>query len=130
MKDFPSYTPIIYYYSDKTKRDKFKDQIDKCCGSLIYTENNTFYFNPYQGGYIIPDSIADDGCIVPGEWFNIDAIKYAIDFQPFDNKDSWLIATSMYSKDLFYNILSDIRDIKLKILNNEFNIQKWKITNN
>lgn len=130
MKDFPSYTSIIYYYSDKTKSDKLKNKIDKCCGTLIYTENNTFYFNPYQGGYIIPDSITDDGCIVPDDWFNINAIKYAIDFQPFDNKDSWLIATSMYSKDLFYNILSDIREFKLKILNNEFNIQKWKVTNN
>jgi hypothetical protein len=114
MKDFPGYNRLIYYFSDKTKKTDLNiSEYETCCGVLLYTENNTFFFNPFKGGYIIPDHICDRSEMVPHEWFSVEAMKWAIKNQPFDSKETWFIGTSMYAKDLFKTILVDIRDFKI-----------------
>ena len=66
-----------------------------------------------------PDSYRDDRCI-PMEWVTLRAIKYAIDYQPYDFDDTWLRGYSMYSKDFWHLTYKDIRDFKIKISPNQF----------
>jgi hypothetical protein len=115
-KDFPEYLPVMFYFSNKNKikSDNFNIDYNDCCGVLLYTENNTFFFNPYKGSYNLPDHTQSE--MVPYAWFSENAIHWVIKNQPFDDKDKWLISTSMYSKDMFINIVQDIRNFKLDLI--------------
>jgi signal transduction histidine kinase len=133
MKNFPAYTSVIHYYSDKTKSEKFiVNKSKQHCGSLIYTENNTFHFSPYDHGgcrVILPDSVADShGFIVPYEWSNVDSIKYMLKYNlAIEKSNEWMIGSNIYTKDFYNTILIDIRDIKIRILEDNFNIKKWEV---
>lgn len=126
MKYFPRYTTIKYYYSDKTTSNTFlfgdtakKNNIHGILiGSLVLTEDSVIYLNLYQGTIITPDSYRDNRC--PIEWVTQRAIKYAIDYQPYDFDDVWHKGHSMYSKDFWHLTYKDIRDFKIKISLNEF----------
>jgi hypothetical protein len=126
VKDFPKYTSIKYYYSDKTTSNTFffgayaGDSARKLIGSLILTEDGFIYLHLHRGYIITPDELRDDRC-VPMEWITQRAIKYAIDFQPYDLKD-WceLKGNGMYSKDFWHMTYKDIRDFKIKISLNEY----------
>ena len=133
MKDFPSYKSVICYYSDKTKSEKFiVNRAKEYCGSLIYTENNTFHFSPYNHGggrVILPDSVADShGFIVPYEWHNIDSIKYILKYNlAVEKSDVWMIGSNIYTKDFYNTLFIDIREFKIKIIEDNFNIKKWEV---
>jgi len=133
VKDFPRCTTIKYYYSDKTTSNTFlfgesakKNNIyGNLIGSLVLTEDGVIYLNLHQGTIITPDSYRDDRCI-PMEWITQRAIKYAIDYQPYDFDDTWIRGYSMYSKDFWQLTYKDIRDFKIKISLNEFEpINEW-----
>ncbi len=120
MKNFPEYKMIMYYFVDKTRNSKLiSSNYESCCGVLLHTENNTFFFNPFRGSYIIPDYIQDKHEMVPIEWFSEEAMKWAIKNQQFDSDYSWVLGNSMYSKNLFVNILNDIRDFKINSILND-----------
>lgn len=133
MKDFPRYTTIKYYYSDKTTSNTFlfgesarKNNINgDLVASLVLTEDGFIYLNLSRGNILTPDEFRDDRC-VPMEWTTQRAIKYAIDFQPYDFEDVWCKGHSMYSKDFWHLTYKDIRDFKIKISLNEFQpIGEW-----
>jgi hypothetical protein len=61
------------------------------------------------------------------EWITQRAVKYAIDFQPYDLKD-WceLKGNGMYSKDFWHTTYKDIREFKIKLALGEFQpSEKW-----
>lgn len=128
MKDFPKYTSIKYYYSDKTTSNTFlfgdkakkKNIHGHLIGTLVLTEDGFIYLNLHSGTILTPDSYRDDRCI-PMEWVTQRAIKYAIDhYQPYDFNDVWNKGHSMYSKDFWHLVYKDIRDFKIKISLNEY----------
>lgn len=127
MKDFPRYTSIKYYYSDKTTSDTFlfgksakkKNIKGDLIATLVLTEDGIFYLNLHRGTILTPDSYRDDRC-VPMEWVTQRAVKYAIDYQPYDFEEVWTMGHSMYSKEFWHLTYNDIRDFKIKISLNEF----------
>lgn len=126
MKNLPRYTLIKYYYSDKTFSDTFlfgesakKNNINgSLIGSLVLTEDGLIYLNLHYGNIITPDSYHDD--FVPFEWVTQRAIKYCLDYQPYDFEDVWSRGYSMYSKEFWHLTYQDIRDFKIKISLNQF----------
>ena len=129
LKSDPSYTTLKYYYQDKTSSDTFlfkKDYKNQMVlGSLILTEDGRVYFTASGGGKpILPESLEDDG-IYPYEWMNINEIEYCIKYQPYDFEDEWWKGRAMYSK-IFWGILvSDMRDAKIRFINNDLKDLKW-----
>jgi hypothetical protein len=132
VKDFPRYTSIKYYYSDKTTSNTFLfgtyagDSARKLIGSLVLTEDGVIYLHLHRGYIITPDELRDDRCVTM-EWITQRAIKYAIDFQPYDLKD-WceLKGNGMYSKDFWHTTYKDIREFKIKLALGEFQpSEKW-----
>jgi hypothetical protein len=127
VKDFPRYTSIKYYYSDKKTSDTFlfgesakkKNIKGDLIATLVLTEDGIFYLNLHRGTILTPDSYRDDRC-VPMEWVTQRAIKYAIDYQPYDFEEVWTMGHSMYSKEFWHLTYNDIRDFKIKISLNEF----------
>jgi hypothetical protein len=114
LKTDPSYTTLKYYYQDNTSSDTFLFKKDyknaMILGSVILTEDGRVYFTASGGGKpILPDSLQDNG------------IKY----QPYDFEE-WWGAHAMYSK-TFWNILvSDMREIKIKYIQNDLKKDlKW-----
>jgi hypothetical protein len=123
LKTDPSYASLRYYYGDKTSSDTFlfkKDyKNEMLLGSIIITEDGRAYFTASGGGTpILPDSLRDDG-IYPYSWMNIMEIEYCIKYQPYDFDDVWCKAHAMYSKVFWRMLLSDMRDAKIKFINND-----------
>ena len=126
MKDYPRYTTIKYYYSDKKTRDTFlfgesarKNGIyGDLIASLVLTEDGCLYLHLHKGSIITPDSYRDDR-VYPLDWQTTKSIKYAIDYQPYDFEE-WHRGHAMYSKDFWHTTYKDIRDFKIKIALNEF----------
>jgi hypothetical protein len=123
LKTDPSYASLRYYYGDKTSSDTFlfkKDyKNEMLLGSIIITEDGRAYFTASGGGTpILPDSLRDDG-IYPYSWMNIMEIEYCIKYQPYDFDDVWCKAHAMYSKEFWRMLLSDMRDAKIKFINND-----------
>jgi hypothetical protein len=50
---------------------------------------------------------------------NINEIEYCIKYQPYDFDDVWWKAHAMYSKVFWRMLLSDMRDAKIKFINND-----------
>jgi len=127
VKDFPRYTSIKYYYSDKTTSDTFlfgksakkKNIKGDLIATLVLTEDGIFYLNLHRGTILTPDSYRDDRC-VPMEWVTQRAVKYAIDYQPYYFEEVWTMGHSKYSKEFLHLTYNDIRDFKIKISLNEF----------
>jgi hypothetical protein len=46
-------------------------------------------------------------------------IEYCIKYQPYDFDDVWCKAHAMYSKEFWRMLLSDMRDAKIKFINND-----------
>ena len=123
LKTDPSYASLKYYYLDKTSSDTFlfkKDyKNEMLLGSIIITEDGRAYFTASGGGTpILPDSLRDDG-MYPYSWMNIMEIEYCIKYQPYDFDDVWCKAHAMYSKVFWRMLLSDMRDAKIKFINND-----------
>ena len=123
LKTDPSYASLRYYYGDKTSSDTFlfkKDyKNEMLLGSIIITEDGRAYFTASGGGTpILPDSLRDDG-IYPYSWMNIMEIEYCIKYQPYDFDDVWCKAHAMYSKEFWRMLVSDMRDAKIKFINND-----------
>ncbi len=121
LKTNPSYTTLKYYYQDNTSSDTFLFKKDyknaMLLGSVILTEDGRVYFTASGGKPILPESLQDDGHY-PYNWMNISEIEYCIKYQPYDFEE-WWGAHAMYSK-TFWNILvSDMREIKIKYIQNE-----------
>ena len=121
LKTDPSYTTLKYYYSDKTCSDTFlfkKDYKNQLLlGSLILTEDGRVYFSATCGKNILPDSLLDAG-IYPASWMNLQEIEYCIKYQPYDF-DEWYAGWAMYSKNFLELLVSDIREAKLKYIQNQ-----------
>ncbi len=133
MKDYPGYTNIKYYYSDKKTSDTFLfgESVKKnniygvLVGTLLLSGDGVFYFNQARGSIIVPDEFRGDQNI-PMEWINNKGVKYAIDYQPYDFNDIWYKGHAMYSKELWHLVYQDIRDFQLKITLGEFKPSgKW-----
>jgi hypothetical protein len=123
LKTDPSYATLKYYYQDKTSSDTFLFKKDyknaMLLGSIIITEDGRAYFTASGGGRpILPDSLRDDG-MYPYSWMNIIEIEYCIKYQPYDFDDVWCKAHAMYSKVFWRMLLSDMRDAKIKFINND-----------
>jgi len=134
MKDFPGYTTIKYYYSDKKTSDIFlfgesakKNNINgELVGTMLLTEDGSIYFNQTRGGILLPDSFRDERRLIPMEWLGSKGVKYAIDYQPYDFNDTWCKGHAMYSKELWHLVYQDIRDFQLKITLGEFQpVGEW-----
>lgn len=129
LKTDPSYTTLKYYYQDNTSSDTFLFKKDyknaMLLGSVILTEDGRVYFTASGGGKpILPESLKDDG-IYPYEWMNINEIEYCIKYQPYDF-DEWWRTLSMYSKNFWNILVSDMREIKIKYIKNDLNKDlKW-----
>lgn len=130
LKTDPSYTTLKYYYRDKTSSDTFLFNTEyknaMLLGSLILTEDGRVYFTASGGGKpILPESLQDSG-IYPYDWMNIQEIEYCVKYQPYDFEDEWWKARAMYSK-YFWNLLvSDMREIKIKYIQNDLKTHlKW-----
>lgn len=129
FKEDPSYTTLKYYYQDKTSSDTFLFKKDyknaMLLGSVILTEDGRVYFTSSGGGKpIVPESLQDDG-VYPHQWMNIQEIEYCIQYQPYDFKEWWK-CHAVYSK-IFWNLLvSDMREAKIKYIQNDLNKDlKW-----
>ncbi len=128
MKDFPSYTTLKYYYSNKTTSRKlevdrdWKNKSISMCASLILTEDGCIYLHQQRGAIISPDELTEERRIVPREWATPETIRYALEYQPFDFEDTWCFGHAMYSKELWRLALEDIRDFKIKIIDKEIDI--------
>ena len=124
LKTDPSYASLRYYYLDKTSSDTFLFKKDykkaMLLGSLIITEDGRVYFTASGGSkpISIPDKLLDDG-IYPYNWMNIMEIEYCIKYQPYEFKDEWWKAHAMYSKVFWRMLVSDMRDAKIKFINND-----------
>jgi len=123
LKTDPSYASLKYYYGDKTSSDTFVFYKDykrhPLLGSIIITEDGRAYFTASGGGRpILPDLLRDDG-MYPYSWMNIMEIEYCIKYQPYDFDDVWCKAHAMYSKEFWRMLLSDMRDAKIKFINND-----------
>ena len=123
LKTDPSYASLRYYYQDKTSSDTFLFKKDykkaMLLGSLIITEDGRVYFTASGGGKpILPDQLVDDG-IYPYNWINIMEIEYCIKYQPYEFKDEWWKGHAMYSKEFWRMLISDMRDAKIKFINND-----------
>jgi len=124
LKTDPSYASLKYYYGDKTSSDTFLFKKDyknaMLLGSIIITEDGRAYFTASGGGGrpILPDLLRDDG-MYPYSWMNIMEIEYCIKYQPYDFDDVWCKAHAMYSKEFWRMLLSDMRDAKIKFINND-----------
>jgi hypothetical protein len=129
FKENPSYTTLKYYYQDKTSSDTFLFKKDyknaMLLGSLILTEDGRVYFTASGGGKpIVPESLEDDG-FYPYQWMNIQEIEYCIKYQPYDFNEWWK-GHAMYSKDFWKILVSDMREIKIKYIQNDLNKDlKW-----
>jgi hypothetical protein len=129
LKTDPSYTTLKYYYQDNTSSDTFLFKKDyknaMLLGSVILTEDGRVYFTASGGGKpILPESLKDDG-IYPYEWMNINEIEYCIKYQPYDF-DEWWRTRSMYSKNFWNILVSDMREIKIKYIQNDLKKDlKW-----
>lgn len=128
LKSDPSYTTLKYYYQDKTSSDTFlfkKDYRNQILlGSLILTEDGRVYFTASGGKPILPESLEDSG-IYPYDWMNINEIEYCIKYQPYDFEDEWWKARAMYSKIFWRILISDMRDAKIRFINNDLKDLKW-----
>lgn len=130
LKTDPSYTTLKYYYGNKISSDTFvfyKNYKEvPLLGSLILTEDGRTYFTASGFGKpIVPDSLEDNG-IYPYSWMNINEIEYCIKYQPYDFDDSWCKGHAMYSKQFWKVLVSDMRDAKIKFINNELKENlKW-----
>jgi len=129
-RDFPTYTTIRYYYNDKTTSEyeyspkKYNNSPYKfieVCGSLILTEYDDIFFNQ-SGGAILYETERD--FIVPHDWGDIETVKYALNYQPYDFNDMWLKGHAMYSKELWRLVLSDMRNLKIDIIQNKIDKNK------
>jgi hypothetical protein len=120
LKTDPSYATIKYYYSDNTSSDTFvfKKGVNPIASSLI-TEDGRAYLSLSCFGKPIaaPESLQDDG-IYPYNWANIKEIEWYLRYQPFD-LEVWCNGTSMYSKEFWKITLRDLRDAKIKFINND-----------
>ena len=88
-------------------------------GSLIITEDGRVYFTASGGAKpILPDSLKDDG-VYPYSWMNIREIEYCIKYQPYEFEDEWWKYHAMYSKVFWRMLISDMRDAKIKFINND-----------
>jgi len=128
LKTDPSYTTIKYYYRDKTCSDTFvfkkNYKESMILGSLVLTEDGRVYFTASGGKPILPDSLVDNG-IYPYNWMNINEIEYCIKYQPYEFVDEWWKAHAMYSKDFWKILISDMRDAKIKFLQEDLKDLKW-----
>jgi hypothetical protein len=129
MKDWPSYTTIKYYYKDKTSSDTFlyKENYKEAMllGSIVLTEDGRVYFTASGGGKpILPDRLVDDG-IYPYEFMNIKEIEYCLMYQPYDFDNEWWKAHAMYSKFFWRMLISDMRDTKIKFLQEDLKDLEW-----
>ena len=134
MKDFPGFVTLKYYYSDKKTSDTFlfgesasKSGISgHLIGVLVLTEDGFIYFDQKGGHILPPDRFREERRIVPFEWLTSRGVLYAIEYQPYDFRESWWKNNSMYSKDFWHLVLSDIRDFSIKILLDDFKpINEW-----
>jgi hypothetical protein len=128
LKSDPSYCTLKYYYSDKTSSDTFlykKDYKNQLfLGSVILTEDGRVYFTATGGGKpILHDKYRDSG-IYPYNWMNIGEIEYCIKYQPFDF-DEWFRAHAMYSKEFWSILVRDMREIKIKYIQQDLKNLKW-----
>jgi len=128
MKDFPGYVSLKYYYSDKKSSDTFlfgeSARINGIYGKLIavlvLTEDGNIYLDLKKGNIIVPDSCTEERRIVPYAWLPNKGIEYALKYQPYDFNDTWWRTGSMYSKELWHLVYSDMRDFSIKILLDDF----------
>jgi len=127
VKDWPKYTALKYYYSDKKTSDKFLFDQEKVkngisgylIARLILTEDGCIYLNLLEGNIIIPDELRDDR-IIPLEWIPQKGIHFAIDYQPYDFNECWCRGHGLFSKEFWRLAFTDIRDFKIKISLGEF----------
>jgi hypothetical protein len=129
MKDFPSYITLRYYYEDETYSSTYDySKGSKVIGSILLTEDGQIYLNQ-QNGCIVnlnshPD-LEEKRCIIPFEWVNNKQIEDCLRRQPYDF-EGWLKSDSMYSKNFWRKVLSDIRDFKIKLSLNELKLDETK----
>jgi hypothetical protein len=129
LKTDPSYATIKYYYQDKTSSDTFLYKKDyrnaMLLGSIIITEDGRVYFTASGGGkpISVPEKLSDDG-IYPYDWMNISEIEYCINYQPYDF-DEWWKGHAMYSKTFWRLLVSDMREAKIRFINEDLKNLKW-----
>lgn len=113
MSNLKRYTTIRYYYSNKTKSDYFSTYPSKdLIASLVLTNDNNFYLNLYDKNILLPDFY--NSYDVPTGFITQRALKYLI-----ENPNGYILDIDFWNE-----IQKDIRDFKIKICLNEFNI-KW-----
>lgn len=129
LKTDPSYATIKYYYQDKTSSDTFLYKKDyrnaMLLGSIIITEDGRVYFTASGGGkpISVPEKLSDDG-IYPYDWMNISEIEFCIKYQPYDF-DEWWKGHAMYSKTFWRLLISDMREAKIRFINEDLKNLKW-----
>ncbi len=128
LKTDPSYATIKYYWSNNKTSDTILpyDKEINLIASLLITEDGRSYLSLSSYGKPIaaPENLIDDG-IYPYNWANIKEVIWYIKNQPFDIPN-WNNGTSMYSLDFWKMCLKDLRDAKIKFIENSFDKElRW-----
>lgn len=131
MKDFPSYITLRYYFEDKTYSDSYLVRYHQknVVGKLLLTEDGQIYLDQVNGDIVTLNSnpnLEEKRIIIPHTWVNFKQIEDCLKRQPYDFDDTWVKGSSMYSKDFWKTILSDIRDFKIKLFLNELKLDETK----